>query len=99
MGQKLERGQKHRRCPCCGSDRLMPSHQSGSGEKMLAVLGGDVSRCHSCRARLCWFGLTSIRLGENAKEGSLASGVAVVGGFLVCIALLGWVIVRLTQIN
>jgi hypothetical protein len=99
MGQAVKNEEKHRRCPRCGSDRLFPSRCRGSGEKVLAYVGGDLCRCHSCRARLCWFGLTSIRLGDNAKEASLSSGVAVVAGSLLCIALLGWVILRITQPN
>lgn len=90
---------QQRRCPRCGSTRLYPSHRRGSGEKLLAAIGGGLKRCHSCRARTCWFGLMSIRLGENAKEGSLSSGVAVVAGCMVCIALLLWVITRLNQTN
>ncbi len=90
---------KQPRCPRCGSERLYPSHQRGTGEKMLAAIGGALRRCHACRARSCWFGLAAIRLGDNAKEGSLFSGVAVVAGCVVCVALLWWVIQRLTQPN
>jgi|HubBroStandDraft_5_1064220.scaffolds.fasta_scaffold410311_2 hypothetical protein len=90
---------KQRRCPRCGSLRLYPSQGRGAGEKLLAAIGGELRRCHSCRARVCWFGLASIQLGENAKEGSLSSGVIVLVGCMVCIALLWWMIARITQAN
>jgi hypothetical protein len=90
---------KQRRCPRCNSNRLYPSQGRGAGEKLLAGIGGERRRCHSCRARACWFGFNSIRLGDSAKEGSVYSGVAVVFGCAVCLALLLWVITRLTQLN
>jgi hypothetical protein len=90
---------KQRRCPRCNSSRMYPSQRRGPGEKLLAGIGGELRRCHSCRARLCWFGFTSIRLGENAKEGSLSSGVAVLVGCVLCIALLWWMIARITLSN
>jgi hypothetical protein len=111
MGSELKQAGKHadtnvaktvdkqRRCPRCNSNRLYPSHRRAPGERLLAAIGGELRRCHSCRARLCWFGFTSIRLGENAKEGSLSSGVAIVLGCAACIALLWWMITRLTQLN
>jgi hypothetical protein len=83
-----------RRCPRCESLRLYPSHCRSTGEKWLEVIGGELHRCHSCRARLCWFGFRSVRLGDNAKEGSLSSGVTVVLGCLVYVVLLWWVIAR-----
>ena len=97
--QRSEPANKQRFCPRCGSVRLYPSHRRGAGEKMLAAMGAAIRRCHSCRARTCWFGLTAIRLGDNAKEGSLSSGVAVVAGCVVCIALVWWMITRFTQLN
>jgi hypothetical protein len=98
---RADKGQvnKQRRCPRCGSDRLYPSHRRGAGEKMLAAIGGAIRRCHACRARTCWFGLGSVRLGDNAKEASISSGMAIVAGCGVCIGLLWWVIMRLTQMN
>jgi hypothetical protein len=91
--------EKHRRCPSCGSDRLYPSRRGGSGEKALAGLGGEILRCHGCRARACWFGLTCFRLGENAREGSLTSGLAVAAGCLLGVALVCWVVARVVQLN
>jgi hypothetical protein len=88
-----------RRCPRCGSDRLYPSHRRGAGEKILAAVGGAIRRCYACRARACWFGIASVRLGDNAQEASIYSGMAVIGGCVVCLALLLWVITRLTQMN
>jgi hypothetical protein len=85
---------RQRRCPRCDSLRLYPSHCRGTGEKWLEVIGGELRRCHSCRARLCWFGFRSVRLGDNAKEGSLSSGLAVVVGCLVYVVLLWWMIAR-----
>jgi len=96
---RSEPGDKQRFCPRCGSERLYPSHRRGAGEKMLAALGAAIRRCHSCRARTCWIGLMPIRLGDNAKESSLSSGVAVVAGCMLCIALLWWMITRLTRLN
>jgi len=77
----------------------LPSRQRGSCERALALFGGQIRRCHACRARLCWFGLASIRLGENVKDGSLAPGVLLAGGLLLCAAAVFWMIARLGAIN
>ena len=89
--------ENHRRCPRCGSDRLHQSHRRGPLERALAFIGGDIRRCHGCRARYSWFGLTALRLGDNAIDRGLSAGFVVGAGFLLCIAFLWWMITRLTE--
>lgn len=92
----MKQWEKLRRCPVCGSDRLNPSRRRGVSEWVFSHAGGAIQRCHACRARLCWFGLTSIRLGEDARDGILASGAIICGASLLCIVALWWMIARLT---
>ena len=88
-----------RRCPRCGSDRLYQSHRRGLLEKTLAAFGAQVRRCHSCRARHSWFGLTAIRLGDSATDPGLHNGIAIGAGFVLCVAFLWWMITRLTEFS
>jgi len=87
--------ERQRRCPRCGSDRLQQSHRRSLFERVLSLVGGDIRRCHSCRARHSWFGLTALRLGDSATDRSLSGGFVVGAGFLLCIAFLYWMITRL----
>lgn len=89
--------EKNRRCPRCGSDRLHQSHRRGLLERLLSAAGAEIRRCHSCRARHSWFGLTAIRLGDSATDRGLSGGVVIGGGFVLCIAFLWWMITRLTE--
>jgi hypothetical protein len=86
---------KHRRCPRCGSDRLHPSHRRGFAERAMYLIGADIQRCYSCRARLCWFGLASIRLGEEASDAILSAGAVICLGSALSIATVFWLITRL----
>lgn len=88
--------EKLRRCPVCGSGRLYPSRRRGVSEFMLELIGADIQRCHACRARMFWFGLTAIRLGEDARDGFLASGAVICLGSLLCIAVMLWMLRRLS---
>ncbi len=90
----MHNSDKQRRCPHCGSDRLHQSHRRGGIERVLTVLGGKIRRCHSCRARHSWFGLTAIRLGDSATDRGVSGTLILGGGFVACIALVWFMITR-----
>lgn len=95
----MKNSEKQRRCPRCGSDRLHQSHRRSLLERALAAVGGDIRRCHSCRARHSWFGLTAVRLGDSATDSGLTGGLVIGAGFLVCVVFLWWMITRLTEFS
>jgi hypothetical protein len=66
---------------------------------VLCAIGGEVRRCHDCRARQIWFGSAAVRLpGDDAAAGRLTS-VAVGGSaFVVCFLFIWWMISRFTEL-
>jgi predicted RNA-binding Zn-ribbon protein involved in translation (DUF1610 family) len=64
-----------RHCPKCGSIRVRRSRRRGLVERLLNGLGGAICRCHDCRGRQAWFGLTPIRLGGTDPESSPWTGL------------------------
>ena len=85
-------------CPQCGSDRIHRSHRRGAIERILILLGAEIRRCHPCRGRYAWFGSRSLPLAD-LSAGRVRSSLALSGGFLVCLLLVWWMIVRFTALS
>ena len=58
-----------RQCPRCLSSHIYPSRRRSSFENFIAVLGGEVLRCHVCNRRLARFGLATFQVGSPKQEG------------------------------
>jgi hypothetical protein len=86
------------RCPQCGSDRIHRSHRRGAIERILSLLGADIRRCHPCRSRQAWFGAQAIPL-IDPGAGRMRSSLALLGGLLVCLLLVWWMILRFTELS
>lgn len=89
-----------RHCPKCGSVRVHRSRRRGLFEALLDSLGADIQRCHDCRTRHAWFGVTPLRLGGTAGEGSsLTSLLLFAAGSIACVLLVWWMISRYTDLS
>jgi hypothetical protein len=83
---------KHaRQCPHCGSLRVHPSHRRGVFDRLFAAMGGDIRRCHDCRARQAWFHHTPMPLPAVDHWPRMAM---LGSGFLMCLMVLWWIIQR-----
>jgi hypothetical protein len=62
---------------------------------LLSRAGGEIRRCHDCRARRCWFGTAAVPLAKDgAPEGTWAGSFVLCTGFVVCLVLVWWTITR-----
>jgi predicted RNA-binding Zn-ribbon protein involved in translation (DUF1610 family) len=93
----MSEGPKNR-CPQCGSDRIHRSHRRGAIERTLSLLGAEIRRCHPCRGRYAWFGSRAIRL-VDPSAGRMRASLALGAGFLVCLVLVWWMILRFTELS
>jgi hypothetical protein len=83
-----------RHCPKCASSRLHRSHCRGLIERTLRVLGGEILRCHDCRARRSWFGSSSIPLSGSDVPGRRVGIIVLSSGFLMCVSVVWWIVTR-----
>ena len=89
-----------RHCPKCGSIRVHRSRRRGPIERLLSALGGDICRCHDCRARQAWFGVSPFPIGNTDPAASPWTSIAVfLSGFTVCLVLLWWMVTRFTELS
>ena len=89
-----------RHCPKCGSVRVHRSRRRGVFEALLDSLGAEIQRCHDCRARRAWFGVTPLRLsGTSGESSSLTSLLLFAAGSLACVVLVWWMISRYTDLS
>jgi hypothetical protein len=94
----VENGTRH--CPKCGSVRVRQSRRRGPIERLLSWLGGEIRRCHDCRARRAWFGISPIPIGNVDPQTSPWTNIFVcVSGFVACVVLAWWVITRFTELS
>jgi len=56
------------------------------------TLGAEVCRCHDCRARQAWFGLSLIPLGNRDPDAPSWSGVAAISSGVIGLALICWIV-------
>jgi predicted RNA-binding Zn-ribbon protein involved in translation (DUF1610 family) len=73
-----------RHCPKCGSVRVHRSRRRGPVERLLTWFGANICRCHDCRARQAWFGLSPVPVGNADPEAPSWIGLA-----MLCSACLG----------
>ena len=77
-----------RHCPKCGSIRVHRSRKRGLLDRGLIGLGGEVCRCHDCRSRHAWFGISPVPIGNRDPDGPAWSGFALGSGaaglILIC---------------
>jgi predicted RNA-binding Zn-ribbon protein involved in translation (DUF1610 family) len=93
-----ENGIRH--CPKCGSVRVRQSRRRGPIEGLLSWFGGEICRCHDCRARQAWFGITPIPIGNRDPQANPWTNIIVfVSGLVACVVLAWWVITRYTAIS
>jgi predicted RNA-binding Zn-ribbon protein involved in translation (DUF1610 family) len=73
-----------RHCPKCGSMRVHRSRRRGPVERLLAAFGASICRCHDCRARQAWFGISPIPIGNADPDAVpwLATAFVVSGVFV-----------------
>jgi len=88
-----------KRCPNCLSVRVHKSHRRNRLERLLCALGVEIRRCHDCRCRQAWF----LKLGlpiptEGVGGGRVASKALLFSSFLLCFALIWWMISRFTEL-
>ena len=88
------RASRSRHCPKCASERIHRSRRRGLLEHLLSLAGGEIRRCHDCRARRCWFGSARLTLPESDTPGRGAGIVVLCSGFIFCLALVWWMITR-----
>lgn len=89
-----------RHCPKCGSIRVHRSRRRGPLDQVLFALGGVICRCHDCRARQAWFGVSPISIGTTDPEASAWAGVIVLGiSLTACAGLMCWIVGRFTEIS
>ena len=92
-----ENGIRH--CPRCGSVRVHHSRRRGPIERLLSWFGGEICRCHDCRARQAWFGVSPFPIGNRDPAASPWANILVyVSGVGACVVLAWWVITRFTTI-
>jgi len=85
-----------RHCPKCGSVRVRHSRRRGPLEALLESMGGEICRCHDCCSRKAWFGTSPFPIGNRDPEGPLWAGYLMMGSGAAALALVCWVIVRLS---
>ena len=89
-----------RHCPKCGSVRVHRSRRRGMLDASLNAMGADILRCHDCRARQAWFGVTPLRLRGTQGDGPALTGVVLFAtGSVVCVLLIWWMISRYTDLS
>ncbi len=89
-----------RHCPKCGSVRVHRSRRKGMLDAGLDALGADILRCHDCRARQAWFGLTPLRLRGAQGDGPALTGIILFAtGSVACVLLIWWMISRFTDLS
>jgi predicted RNA-binding Zn-ribbon protein involved in translation (DUF1610 family) len=89
-----------RHCPKCGSVRVHHSRRRGPIERLLSWFGGEICRCHDCRARQAWFGISPIPIGNTDPAANPWTTILVfVSGFVACVVLAWWVITRFTELS
>jgi hypothetical protein len=89
-----------RHCPKCGSIRVHGSRRRGPVDQILHAIGGIICRCHDCRARQAWFGISPISIGNTDPDSPPWAGIVAVGlGLTVCGVLMWWIVGRFTEIS
>jgi hypothetical protein len=61
----------------------------------MCAIGGEIRRCHDCRARQVWFGSSGFLL---RTRGRLTSAALLGSTFLVCFVFIWWMISRFTEL-
>jgi len=89
-----------RHCPKCGSVRVHHSRRRGPIERLLSWFGGEICRCHDCRARQAWFGISPIPIGNTDPAANPWTNIIVfVAGCVACVVLAWWLITRFTELS
>jgi hypothetical protein len=66
---------------------------------MMCAIGGEIRRCHDCRARQAWFGSSCFLLPtKGVTRGRLTSAALLGSTFLVCFVFIWWMISRFTEL-
>jgi hypothetical protein len=75
------------------------SHRKSGYERLLCVIGGEIRRCHDCRARQAWFGSKGILLPTKGVAGGRLGSLALLGSAsIVCFLFIWWMISRFTEL-
>jgi hypothetical protein len=56
-----------RPCPLCGASRVYRSHRRGFTERLLALAGFKIRRCHACNVRFIRFGRSTILIADATR--------------------------------
>lgn len=89
--------EKH--CPKCRSTRVHRSHRRSAYERMLCAIGGEIRRCHDCRARQAWFHSSGFLMPTAGVTGGRIGTLALLlSTFLVCFLFIWWMIARFTEL-
>src|SRR5487761_2172943 len=87
-----------KQCPRCKSGRLHRSHRKTALDRILCAMGGEIRRCHDCRARQVWFGGVVLLLPTEGMHGGLASALLLGAAFLGSFLFIWWMISRFTEL-
>ncbi len=84
-----------RACPLCGSNRVYRSHRRGLTERVIALAGFKIRRCHACNVRFIRFGRSFVLLADVRRATSWCArwALGLAGAVLVLAAIL-WLSVR-----
>jgi hypothetical protein len=86
-------------CPNCRSSRVHRSHRRKGFDRMLCAIGGQIQRCHDCRARQAWFGSAGFLLPTTGVTGGRLTSLVLLGSTsLVFFLFIWWMISRFTEL-
>ncbi|MEQ1884625.1 MAG: hypothetical protein ABL967_06145 [Bryobacteraceae bacterium] len=99
---QIQAAEEHyvKHCPKCGSVRVHRSRRRGPMERLLSALGASICRCHDCRARQAWFGITPLPIGNTDPEvAPWLSAAFFASGIGMSLLLLWLFVTRIAQPN
>jgi len=96
--EQAQTGVSRKHCPRCKSGRVHRSHRKTTLDRILSAIGGEIRRCHDCRARQAWFGGCGFLLPMEGIHGGLESALLLGAAFLGSFFFIWWVISRFTEL-
>jgi len=66
---------------------------------VLCAIGGEIRRCHDCRARQAWFRAAAFLLPTTGVTGARLTALILLGSTsIMCFLFIWWMIARFTEL-